>query len=147
MTSYNAVRPVLEYRQLQYYTTIGDLPEDPNLHACAHLYASDRNSLCLISNAFGIGDAFTSMGSVSHSVIFHVSADQMMIRNGRDEGWFCQEAWTERSGVGRASHNSKIWDAAGRHIATTWQDGMIRMGKDQDEGKWKTGKFEKASKI
>jgi hypothetical protein len=39
---------VLDKRQLQYYRVLGEMPvveADPNLHAAAHLYASDRNGL------------------------------------------------------------------------------------------------------
>jgi hypothetical protein len=52
MTAYNTSRPTLERRQLQYYKIIGDMPsieDDANLHACAHLYASDRNGLFPVS--------------------------------------------------------------------------------------------------
>lgn len=48
MDAYNKDRDALDRRQLQYYQVIGDMPtieEDANLHACAHLYASDRNGL------------------------------------------------------------------------------------------------------
>jgi hypothetical protein len=52
MTAYNKPRPTLERRQLQYYRVIGAMPsieDDANLHACAHLYASDRNGLFPVS--------------------------------------------------------------------------------------------------
>lgn len=48
MDAHNKDRPPLERRNLKYYSVIGAMPsvrEDPNMHACAHLYASDRNSL------------------------------------------------------------------------------------------------------
>jgi hypothetical protein len=48
MTAYNSPRITLQRRQLQYYRLIGELPkstDDPNIHAAAHLYASDRNGL------------------------------------------------------------------------------------------------------
>lgn len=54
MTSFNQDKPVLDRRQLQWYRVIGDMPDvhsDPNLHAAAHLYASDRNGLFVVSNA------------------------------------------------------------------------------------------------
>ncbi|KAI9827741.1 MAG: hypothetical protein M1832_004230 [Thelocarpon impressellum] len=129
MSAYNAGRPPSEARQLQYYTCTGALPRgDANLAACAHLYASDRNSLFLISSAHGVGDSFTGMGSVSHSVVFHgPSQDLLFADGGRERAWFCQEAWTSRSAAGRALHESKIWDGRGRHVASTWQDGLIRV--------------------
>lgn len=54
MTSFNQDKSVLDRRQLQWYRVIGDMPDvhaDPNLHAAAHLYASDRNGLFVVSDA------------------------------------------------------------------------------------------------
>ena len=48
MERFNADKPPLERRNLKYYAVRGSMPsvqEDPNMHICAHLYASDRNSL------------------------------------------------------------------------------------------------------
>jgi hypothetical protein len=52
MAAYNDPRKTLDRRQLQYYRVRGQMPsvlEDPNLHAAAHLYASDRNGLFAVS--------------------------------------------------------------------------------------------------
>jgi hypothetical protein len=52
MAAYNDTRETLDKRQLQYYRVLGPMPrvdEDPNLHAAAHLYASDRNGLFPVS--------------------------------------------------------------------------------------------------
>jgi hypothetical protein len=54
MTAYNQPRATLDRRQLQYYRVRGKMPsveEDPNLHAVAHLYASDRNGLFAVSSS------------------------------------------------------------------------------------------------
>ena len=80
-------------------------PTDYNLHACAYLYASDRNSVFLISNAVGYGDEVGSMASLSHSVVFHVSSKDLVLK---DWEWWCQEAWTPRSEGGRGVHESRI---------------------------------------
>lgn len=48
MDAYNAEKSFDEKRSLKYYSVRGTMPsvkEDPNMHVCAHLYASDRNSL------------------------------------------------------------------------------------------------------
>jgi hypothetical protein len=53
MAGYNGTRETLDKRQLQYYRVLGPMPpvdEDPNLHAAAHLYASDRNGLFPVSS-------------------------------------------------------------------------------------------------
>ena len=52
MDPYNAEKPPLERRNLKYYAVRGSMPsikEDPNMHIAAHLYASDRNSLFVMS--------------------------------------------------------------------------------------------------
>ena len=69
----NAGKRAEEYRQLHYYRLVGDVSRrEPNLHAAAHLYASDRNSLFLISNAVGFADRIAKIASLGHSVIFHM---------------------------------------------------------------------------
>jgi hypothetical protein len=53
MDKYNEGRKTLDRRQLMYYQVIGEMPktvEDANLHAAAHLYASDRNGLFPVSD-------------------------------------------------------------------------------------------------
>lgn len=138
MTAYNESRPLLERKQLQFYAVIGDMPsirQDPNLHACAYLYASDRSSLFGVTNLLDIGDDYMQMASLAHTVILHVNPEGMNTiktptsgGSGNEKNWFCQEAWCARNGVGRAVHESKIWDDEGNHIATTMQDGLIRLG-------------------
>lgn len=150
MRAYNPVVPVgggpggeatSRWRQLLFYRIILDQPSSPsdppepvdlNLHAAAHLYASDRNSLFMIQHAAGYQDVRTSMASLSHTVVFHGLADT--IRMTDDQGnpkWFVQEAWTTHSGDKRGCHNSYLWDYhAGTVLATTLQDGMLRFPLD-----------------
>lgn len=124
------------YRQLQFYRLIQD--DDPsekedaasdfNLHAAAHLYASDRNSLFLIQRALGYATIRTTMASLSHTVIFHGPADRLCMVDGNGGSrWFVQESWTSHGGDNRGCHNSLLWDynTCGV-IATTIQDGMLR---------------------
>lgn len=88
MRRYNDKQAPIDRRQLTFYTLRGSLPlasaphpppargplqltREANLHACAHLFASDRNSLFIIPNHLGRGRDFTRMASLSHTVIFH----------------------------------------------------------------------------
>jgi acyl-CoA thioesterase II len=181
MENYNAERSAIDRRQLLFYTLRGSLPlptapypphpaghgttsltREANMHACAHLYASDRNSLFIVPNHMDRGRGFTRMASLSHSVVFHVSikdlvmqaeprinhpnADPTLWENGSlplcnlegyDGGdrdgrkWFVQEAQFTRAAGGRALHTSRMWDYdTGVHIATTFQDGLIRFKPD-----------------
>ncbi|KAK4988234.1 hypothetical protein LTR50_004060 [Elasticomyces elasticus] len=142
MTAYNQPRTPFERRQLLYYRLIGTLPPDPNMHACAHLYASDRNSLFIVANHLDVGELFTQMASLSHTVVFHTPiADMMMMAKhdasaqepGQEQDtrlWFCKEDWTNRAGGGRGIHQSRMWGPTGVHVASSWQEGMIRIGKE-----------------
>jgi hypothetical protein len=166
MRPYNTPLNPSSYRQLSYYSVLGQIPpRATNLHACAHLYASDRNSLFLISNALGFPNHVAKMGSLSHSVVFHVPSTGLLIHpvgenpsNGGgadgdddddDAKWFCQEAWTPQSGGGRGMHESRIWAADGTHVASTWQDGLLRRAEEspaQMEGHFQRLKKKDAGK-
>jgi acyl-CoA thioesterase len=124
------------YRQLLFYRLIQDddatsraeAASDLNLQAAAHLYASDRNSLFLIQRALGYESIRTTMASLSHTVIFHGSADHLgMVDKEGNSKWFVQESWTSNGGDNRGCHNSLLWNYdTGRIVATTIQDGMLR---------------------
>lgn len=141
MTPYNASRSPLDRRQLFFYRVIGDLPPDANMHACAHLYASDRNSLFCVADFLDVGEKFTHMGSLSHTVVFHCPVPQMLLQDAQtgEKAWMCQEVWTTRAAVGRATHNSRLIGPGGVHVASTSQEGMLRVGIGEN-------KFEKAYK-
>lgn len=136
MKAYNRPRHPLDRRQLIFYKAIGDLPPDnPNLHMCAHLYASDRNSLYIAANHLGVGDSFTQMGSLAHTVIFHALPEDLQF--GQTEpnetcspqgSWFCKEDRTDRASAGRSTFYSCVWSPQGIHVMTIVQDGMIRVG-------------------
>jgi acyl-CoA thioesterase len=139
MTPYNKSLSPFDRRQLFFYRTIGDLPPDPNIHACAHLYASDRNSLFIVARHFEVSDKFTHMASLSHTVVFHTPALHIMMQSQSGKHWFTQEVWTTRAGGGRGMHHSRIIGLGGTHVATSLQEGMIRVGLDEN-------RFEKAYK-
>lgn len=105
-----------------------------NLHACAHLYASDRNSILLCQRALGFEDIRCGAGSLSHTVNFHSHASELLMVDSEDgqPKVFAQESWTSGSAGDRVCHNSRLWDMeSGRIIATTVQDGMLRALVDQ----------------
>ncbi|TAQ84265.1 hypothetical protein B7494_g7419 [Chlorociboria aeruginascens] len=135
MDAFNDSKAPVSRRQLSYYRVLGPMPaRSYNLHACAHLYASDRNSLFLISNALGFGDQVRAMGSLSHSVVLHVKSRDLLLGEGQ---WWCQEARTGRSGGGRGLHESRIWREDGLHVASSWQDGLLRKAEESDDGRSK----------
>lgn len=141
MRTRNSSKRSSDWTNLTFYRSIGTLPPDNyNLHACAHMYASDRNGMFLISNAVGFGDEISTIGSLSHSIILHVPRKEMLLKDGT---WWVQEYWTPRSGQGRGMHESRIWDVRGNHVASTWQEGMVRRAENREEQKnrllWEEG--------
>lgn len=45
--------------------------------------------------------------------------------------WFVQESWVTRAAEGRALYMSRMWDyERGVHVATTFQDGLVRFRED-----------------
>lgn len=159
MREYNATRHPMERRQLIFYRMIFDREKEEekekegmnmNMQLCAHLYASDRNSLFIVANLFDLGDLFTNMSSLSHTVIFHAEEGEMRFgsstskttskrtkspfhKSNNDDGggrWFCMEVFGSRIHGGRAVHNCRIFNDEGTHIATCMQDGLIRFAVD-----------------
>lgn len=138
MDKYNDSRHPLDRQQLLMYRAIGEMPQDPNLALVAHLYASDRNSLFIVANHFEVGNIYTTMASLMHTVTFHAPLEDLMFgssqhidsplddKSGR---WFCKESWGSRLTAGRAMYHSNLYSASGVHVATISQDGMIRVQK------------------
>lgn len=136
MSRYNKNRHPLDRRQLVFYRSIGTMPQNPNLHLCAHLYASDRNSLFIVANAMDIGDLYSAMGSLVHQVIFHTNAEDLAF--GEDMGpekskWFVKEDWCTRYSGSRGLFYSRVWSPEGKHVMTITQDGMVKLPEDVEE--------------
>ncbi|KAK4946694.1 hypothetical protein LTR10_014196 [Elasticomyces elasticus] len=143
MTKYNGQMKVggqdgaaiSRYRQLLFYRLYQDEESDAvdlNLHAAAHLYTSDRNSLFLIQRTLGYDEVVCSLASLSHTVVFHGFAEDLCMvgEDGRSK-WFVQESWTSHGAENRGTHHSVLWDCEnGKVIATTIQDGMVRVPSD-----------------
>ena len=69
------------------------------------------------------------MASLSHTVIFHTDRDELSMvdsKNGQPY-WFCQEAWAGGARHGRGLHESRMWRDDGLHVASSIQDGMVRL--------------------
>ncbi|KAK3334333.1 thioesterase-like superfamily-domain-containing protein [Neurospora tetraspora] len=56
---------------------------------------------------------------------------------GEEGVWWIQEAWFPRAGAGRGIVESKVWSPGGVHVATEYQDGLIRsFEKEEQKPKW-----------
>ncbi len=150
MRAYNAGRPLHERRELVFHRLLAPLlPATPgeggggneecaiagaDAHICAHAYAADRNGLLLIGNntaEFGLETA--GAASLSYSFAVHVDAEEAVMACD-EEGpgqWWVQEACFPRVQAGRGIIHSKIWSPRGVHVATMYQDGILR---------WKSGR-------
>lgn len=81
-----------------------------------------------------MGNNFSAMASLSHTVIFHTNVDDMSMAKGDSEGhWFVQELQVDRIGSGRATVSGRIWREDGLHVLSHYQDGLCKMRLD-DEG-------------
>lgn len=141
-----------QYRQLQFYRFRGSPEEESkavdelrqkskgrdgeydNLFACAHLYASDKNSLFIISRALGQPDGWSHLASLSLTVIFHQHGDslRMIDWDSGERKWFLEEFWTSRSGENRALHETRLWAADGILLATAVQDALVNFKEPAD---------------
>lgn len=176
MKSYNEYREPINRRRLMLYSTRGSMPQIPaavlkakkpkysreaNLHAIAHIYASDRNSLFVIGDHLEISQDAKRIASISHTVIFHVGIEELLFPNepadspdntaltervdgapdapdpnSSERKWYMQEVWTDRVEGGRGLHKSRIWDPeTGVHLASTIQDGLVRFKDDSSPPK------------
>lgn len=166
MSGYNEGKPVHERRELLLYRLNKPLPSDgtdgytANDHAIVHAYVVDRNGLLMACNHLGMGWTLGKAASLSYSIVFHTNVEECVMKHGsrdsdldlepdwekrslgkaegEDEGvWWIQEAWFPRAGAGRGIVESKVWSPGGVHVATEYQDGLIRsFEKEEQKPKW-----------
>lgn len=133
MTAFNATLAPSERRELLVYRLLAPLPEDdPNAHVIVHAFEADRNGLLMAGNHIGFGHNFGAAASLSYSFYVHVNADQAVMKFGyaHEDCWWIQEVSFPRAGVGRGALMSKIWSPEGVHVATAYQDGVLRSASD-----------------
>ena len=138
----------------------GDGVQEGNNHAVIHAYVVDRNGLLMACNHLGMGWTLGKAASLSYSIVFHTNVEECVMRygsretdldlspdwearskgkaDGESEGvWWIQEAWFPRAGAGRGIVESKVWSPGGVHVATEYQDGLIRsFEKEEQKPKW-----------
>ncbi|KAI8631941.1 Thioesterase/thiol ester dehydrase-isomerase [Xylariaceae sp. FL1651] len=99
-------------------------------HILAHAYAADRNGLLMLSNHAGFGFELARAASLSYSFVVHVDVEDAVMTygdgDGDDDEWWVQEACFPRVRAGRGIIHSKIWSPRGVHVATEYQDGIVR---------------------
>ncbi|GME25875.1 Acyl-CoA thioesterase II [Neofusicoccum parvum] len=127
-------------RMANMYAVTGRLGRAVNLHVCAHLYASDRETIYTVARQLGVWGRVEAVASVSHKVVVHELGEGVMFGEGEEGGegekWFCQEVWTDRWADGRVVVHGRIYDVdTGKHVASTMQDGILKadFGGDDEE--------------
>ncbi|KAK7700554.1 hypothetical protein SLS57_012075 [Botryosphaeria dothidea] len=121
------------------YTARGGVRGDVNLAVCAHLFASDRETIYLAARHLGVRAeaARGTVASVSHKVVLHdLSWRGVGFPAGEegDERWFVQEVETDRWADGRVVVRGRIVDVeTGAHVASTLQDGVLKADFGGDE--------------
>ncbi|KAI0508672.1 thioesterase-like superfamily-domain-containing protein [Xylaria bambusicola] len=161
MHAYNTSRPLHERREIMLHRLLAPLPatvndspdkdgacaiDGPDAHICAHAYVCDRNGLLMIGNhiaELGNEVEIASVASLSYSFVVHVNAEDAVMKYDEGQEWWVQEACFPRVQAGRGIIHSKIWSPRGVHVATMYQDGIIRWkpkgGGDENKGKPREG--------
>lgn len=112
--------------------------EYDNLFACAHMYAGDKNSLFIIPRAVGDPDGWSTVASLTLTVIFHQQGESIRMlepdpvdTTGKQlrRKWFLHESSTSRSGESRGLFELRVWTEDGTLLATMQQDSIVRYGE------------------
>ena len=108
-------------RQSIWFRTIGPLPDDDHLHRCMLAYVSDYNLLPTASLPPGISflQGNVQMASLDHAMWFH--------RPARGDEWMLYVIDSPSASGARGFVRGSIFDRKGRLVASTAQEGVIRI--------------------
>lgn len=98
------------------------------LHACIIAYASDSGFITTAAAANGYLINSRSLGmiaSLDHSIWFHTPA--------RADKWLLYDVHSPRTNSGRGMVFGKIYSQDGTLVATTAQEGIIRLSEREQE--------------
>ncbi|KAI8341914.1 HotDog domain-containing protein [Chlamydoabsidia padenii] len=102
--------------------------DDPKIHAGIIAYASDSGILATAAYANGLrfgGDRIGMMASLDHSIWFHQPC--------RADDWLLHDMHSPCSSDGRGTAFGRIYSRDGTLVATTAQEGIIRLSKKEQE--------------
>lgn len=123
MMDFNKDRPISERRELLYYRPLKPIPKDDlNGHIALHAYAADRNGLIMLGNHLGFGHCHGRASTLSYSFYMHTNAEGAVMD---DNKWWIAEIQWPRASAGRGMMECRIWNPDGKHIASSYQDGII----------------------
>lgn len=101
----------------------GRLPDDRLMHLCALTYASDMTLLDAAMSPHGLSWARGDIvgASLDHAVWFH--------RQFRADEWILYRSTSPSASGNRGFCTGQLWSQDGRLIASTAQEGLVRMTK------------------
>jgi len=103
----------------------GAIGDDRRMHQVILAYASDMNLLSTAMRPHGVVWQTPGLQSaIDHAMWFH--------RPFRTDGWLLYDQDTPSSSGGRGLGRGRIFDRAGRLVATTVQEGLVRLRTQAD---------------
>ncbi|MDH4143940.1 MAG: thioesterase family protein [Acidimicrobiia bacterium] len=104
-----------------WYRAWGPLGEDPHLHACFLAYNSDESisDNALVPHDVTWTDEGLVVASLDHAMWFH--------RPFRADDWLLVDQYPIATAHGRGLALGRVWDRAGRLVATMTQDVLMRV--------------------
>ncbi|KAI9264477.1 HotDog domain-containing protein [Sporodiniella umbellata] len=129
-TAENVVLGNVEPRQgdQRWFKTRERLGDDFKLHACCIAYASDSGLLNVAAVAHGMTYSSESVGmmtSLDHTIWFHTPT--------RADDWLLYDKTSPQSDQGRGTAIGKIYNRQGVLVATTAQEGVVRLSALEKE--------------
>jgi acyl-CoA thioesterase-2 len=97
----------------------GALPDDPLLHVCLLTYASDLTLISAVLARHDIRRHRLQTASLDHAMWFH--------RPFRADEWLLYTCYSATASGSRGLATGRFTTADGRHIATTVQEGLVRL--------------------
>lgn len=106
-----------------WFRTVSPLPDDPAIHRTVIAYASDFTLLGTAALPHGLSWMRGELtgASLDHAIWFHWPA--------RADEWLLYATESPWSGAGRGFNRGRIFDRAGRLVASVAQEGMMRRAK------------------
>ncbi|KAI8637624.1 thioesterase-like superfamily-domain-containing protein [Parasitella parasitica] len=113
----------------RWFKTRGSLNDDMKLHACIIAYASDSGFITTAAAAHGHlinSRGLGMLASLDHSIWFHYPA-------ARADTWLLYDVQSPQADNGRAIVFGKIYSQNGTLVATTAQEGILRISQREQE--------------
>ncbi|MET0187895.1 MAG: acyl-CoA thioesterase II [Pseudonocardia sediminis] len=97
----------------------GRLPDDQLLHVCLLTYASDLTLLGSVLARHDVASSQVQMASLDHAMWFHEPF--------RADEWLLYSCYSPSASGGRGLGTGRFYTADGRLIASTMQEGLVRL--------------------